>query len=72
LWPLVHAYRAQHLVLDLQQIVRIEELSVPKQRVRHGIWTRIEARLLPQRAVLALFASVCRHARTPEKAVKSV
>src|SRR5215472_7420608 len=44
--PLLHADLAQHLVLDLQQIVGIEEVAGLEERVSYILRTRIESSLL--------------------------
>jgi len=55
---LVDLYLAQHLVLDLQQVFRIEELAVSKTFVLHVLWSRIQNALLPEECAFGL-ARIC-------------
>ncbi len=55
---------AQHLVLDLQQVVGIEEIAVLKQGVSDGLGLRIE-RAMPAKS-LALLLAVGRRSHAPD------
>ncbi|OGA47547.1 MAG: hypothetical protein A3G25_17190 [Betaproteobacteria bacterium RIFCSPLOWO2_12_FULL_63_13] len=57
--PLLDADHAQHFVLHLKQVVGIEELAAPKQRVGDRLGARIEGCLLPQTTLFLFLASVC-------------
>ena len=49
---------AQHLVLDLHQIVRIEECAVAKERIGHSLGVRVGGALCAQGLPTALRADV--------------
>src|SRR6185437_13913096 len=61
---LIHVNLAEHLVLDLQQVVRIEEIAVLKQRVSNRFGLRIE-RAMPAEG-LALLLAVGWRGHTPD------
>ena len=41
-------HTAQHFVLDLEQVVRIEERAVVKERIGHGVGMRMGSPVLAQ------------------------
>jgi hypothetical protein len=45
---------AQHLVLDLHQVVGIEEVAVVKQRIGDGFRLRVEGAMAAERLALLL------------------
>ena len=51
---LVDVNLAQHLVLDLDQVVGIEEAAVLKQRIGNGFRMRVESAMTPQRLAFAV------------------
>jgi hypothetical protein len=58
---LVDIDQSQHLVLDLQQVVGIEELAAREQRVRDATRARVERGVLPQDLLLVVLGSIYRH-----------
>ena len=47
-WTALLLDAAQHLVLDLHQIVRIEECAVAKKRIAHSLGARVGGTLCAQ------------------------
>src|ERR1700752_3317245 len=60
-WSLVDVDQSQHLVLDLQQVVGIEELAAREQGVRDAGRTRVQRGVLPQDLLLVVLGSIYRH-----------
>lgn len=61
--PVVDMDLAEHLVLDLNDVVPVEEIAVLEQRMAHTLRARVEHAVAPQGTLLVGLFWVSRHSR---------